>query len=109
MHPPLLLNTDLNYLSDGSVARNDQHVNIFADFLQLSDEYANEYMLDISAEIKQQRNCLNKLKERIETAEKLRGEVDDLKTLWQSATVAIMVDLRATGNSASVSYPEAKC
>ena len=71
------------------------------EFLQLSEEYANRYLLDISAEIEQQSSFLDKLEGRLETAKKLREEVVDLQTLYVSGTVAAMQDLRAKGKAAS--------
>jgi hypothetical protein len=73
----------------------------FIEFLQLSEEYANGYLLDISDEIKRQSSFLEKLEGRLEAAKKLRGEAIDLKRLYESGTVAIMKDLRATGKTAS--------
>jgi len=69
----------------------------FEDFLQLSEEYANEYLLDIDAYIQQQSDFLAKLEGRLEAAKKLRGEAAELQTLYESGTVATMKDLRATG------------
>ena len=73
----------------------------FLEFLRLSEEYANRYLLDISDEIKQQSSFLERLEDRLEAAKKLRGEAIELKTLYESRTVATMKDLRATGNAAS--------
>jgi hypothetical protein len=73
----------------------------FMGFLQLSEEYANKYLLDISAEIQQQSSFLDKLEGRLEAARKLRGEAVELKKFYESGTVAIMQDLRATGKAAS--------
>ena len=82
----------------------------FTEFLQLSEEYANRYLLDISDEIKQQSSFLEKLEGRLEAAKKLRGEAIDLQKLYESGTAATMKDLCATGNAASyhLQTPEAK-
>jgi hypothetical protein len=72
----------------------------FIQFLQLSDEYANGYLLDISPEIQQQGSFLDKLEERLEAAKKLHGEAVGLKALYESRTVATVNNLRATGKSA---------
>jgi hypothetical protein len=82
----------------------------FMEFLQLSEEYANKYLLDISAEIQQQSSFLEKLEGRLEAANKLRGEAADLQMFYQSGTVAIMKNLRATGKAASCRFdsPELK-
>ena len=73
----------------------------FTEFLQLSKEYANRYLDDISAEIQQQRSFLDKLEGRLEAAKKLRVEAVDLKMRYESGTVDTMKDLRATGKAAS--------
>ena len=73
----------------------------FMEFLQLSEEYANRYLLDISAEIQQQSSFLEKLEERLEAARKLRGEAVGLQLLYESETVATMRNLRATGKVVS--------
>jgi hypothetical protein len=73
----------------------------FVEFLQLSEEYATRYLLDISDEIKLQSSFLEKLGDRLEAAKKLREEAIELKRLYESGTVTTMKDLRATGNAAS--------
>jgi hypothetical protein len=73
----------------------------FMEFLQLSEEYANRYLLDISAEIKQQSSFLEKLEGRLECAKKLREDAIELQMLYESGTVATMQDLRATGKASS--------
>ena len=69
----------------------------FMDFLQLSEEYANKYLIDISAEIQQQSSFLDKLKERLDAAEKLRRDAIDLQKLYESRTVSVMNNFRMTG------------
>ena len=71
----------------------------FMKFLQLSEEYANKYLLDISAEIQQQSSFLDKLKERLEAAEKLRRDAVDLQKFYESGTVSVMKDFRTTGKA----------
>jgi hypothetical protein len=73
----------------------------FMDFLRLSEEYANEYLLDIDAYIQQQSSFLAKLERRLEAAKKLRGEAAELQRLYESGTVATMENLRATGKATS--------
>jgi hypothetical protein len=72
----------------------------FMDFLQLSEEYADEYLLDIDAYIQQQGSFLAKLEGRLETAKTLRGEAAELQMLYESGTVATMKNL-ATGKETS--------
>ena len=67
------------------------------EFLQLSEDYANKYLLDIDAEIRQQSTLLDNLEERLEAANKLHGDAVHLQVLYESGTVASMNDLRATG------------
>ena len=71
------------------------------EFLTLSEECANRYLLDISTEIQRQSSFLDKLEGRLEAANKLRREVVDLKMLYESGTVATMKDFRVTGRAAS--------
>ena len=82
-------------------ATSDKQQKHFMEFLQLSEEYANKYLLDISAEIEQQSSFLDKLKERLEAAEKLRGDAVDLQMFYESETVDTMKNFRATGKAAS--------
>jgi excinuclease UvrABC helicase subunit UvrB len=70
------------------------------EFLTLSEEYANKYLLDISAEIQRQSSFLDKLEERLEAARKIRREAVDLQLLYESGTTATMENLRATGKAA---------
>jgi hypothetical protein len=69
------------------------------EFLQLSEDYANKYLLDIDAEIRQQSTLLDNLEERLEAAKKLHGDADDLQMLYESGTVVSMNDLRTTGKA----------
>jgi hypothetical protein len=69
------------------------------EFLQLSEEYANKYLLDIDAYIQQQSSFLAKLEGRLEAAKRLRGEAAELQMLYESGTVATMKNLRATGKA----------
>jgi hypothetical protein len=78
----------------------------FMEFLQLSEEYANKYLLDISAEIQQQSTVLDNLEERLEAARKLHGEAVDLHMFYESGTVATMKDLRATGKAVPCCLPK---
>jgi hypothetical protein len=74
----------------------------FMEFLQLSEEYASRYLLDLSAEIQQQSSFLEKLERRLEAAKKLHGDALDLKNLYESRTVATMKDLRSTSKAVPV-------
>ena len=67
------------------------------EFLQLSEEYADKYLLDFSAEIRQQSSFLDMLEKRLDMAKTLRQQAVDLRRSYESGTVATMKDLRATG------------
>jgi hypothetical protein len=69
------------------------------EFLKLSEDYANKYLLDIDAEIRQQSTLLDNLEERLEAAKKLHGDAVDIQMLYESGTVASMNDLRVTGKA----------
>ena len=73
----------------------------FAEFVQLSEEYANKYLPVISAEIQQQSTVRDNLEERLEAAKRLHGDAVDLQTFYESGTVANMKDLR-TGRQSFV-------
>jgi hypothetical protein len=69
------------------------------EFLQLSKDYANKYLLDIDDEIRHQSTLLENLEERLEAAKKLHGDAIDLQKLYESGTIVAMNDLRATGKA----------
>ena len=70
------------------------------EFLQLSEDYANKYLLDLDAEIQQQKTLLDNLEERLEAANKLHKDAINLQTLYESRTVTSMDDL-VTGKAVS--------
>ena len=69
------------------------------EFLQLSEENANRYLLNISDDIQRQCDFLDTLTRRLETARVLRGEAVELHMLYESGIIATMKDLRATGKA----------
>ena len=69
----------------------------YIDFLQLSEEYADKYLLDISAEIRQQSSFLDMLEKRLDMAKTLRRQAVDLRRSYESGTVATMKDVRTIG------------
>jgi len=69
------------------------------EFLQLSEEYADKYLLDISAEIRQQSSFLDMLEKRLDMAKTLRQHTVDLRRSYESGTVATMNGLRTTGKT----------
>ena len=70
------------------------------EFLQLSEDYANKYLLDIDAEIRQQSTLLDNLEERLEGARKLHRVAAHLQTSYEAETVTPINDIRATGKAA---------
>lgn len=68
------------------------------DFLRLSEEYADKYLLDISAEIRQQ-SSLDMLEKRLDMAETLRQQAVELRRSYESGTVSTMSDVRTTALS----------
>ncbi|KAI9450415.1 hypothetical protein F5148DRAFT_1290819 [Russula earlei] len=60
------------------------------EFLRLSEEYANQYLLDISDEIQQQSSFLDMLEKRLDMAKTLRGQAVHLQKSYESGTVNVM-------------------
>ena len=71
------------------------------EFLQLTEEYADKYLLGISAEIQQQSSFLDLLEERLDMATTLRQQAVDLRKSYESGTVAPMKHVCATGKASS--------
>ena len=71
------------------------------DFLQLSEDYADKYLLDISTEIRQQSSFLDMLENRLDMAKTLRQQAVDLRRSYESGTVTTMKDFRTTGKTRS--------
>jgi hypothetical protein len=71
----------------------------YIDFLQLSEEYANKYLLNISDEIQQQSSFLDMLEKRLEMAKTLRQQAVDLRKSYESGTVSAMKGVRTTGKN----------
>ena len=67
----------------------------FIEFLKLSEEYADNYLHNISTQIEQQSTVLDNLRQRLDAANKIQEEAVDLQTFNESGTVAAMKDLRA--------------
>jgi hypothetical protein len=68
-------------------------------FLKLSEEHADKYLLDISAEIRQQSSFLDMLEKRLDMAKTLHRQVVDLQKSYESGIVANTKDVRATGKA----------
>jgi hypothetical protein len=68
-------------------------------FLKLSEEYADKYLLDISAEIRQQSSFLDMLEKRLDMAKTFHRQVVDLRKSYESGIVANTKDVLATGKT----------
>ncbi|KAI0299182.1 hypothetical protein BC826DRAFT_62682 [Russula brevipes] len=64
------------------------------EFLRLTEEYADRYLRDISAEIEQQSSFLDMLEKRLDMAKTLYGQAMDLRKSYESGTVDTMKDVR---------------
>ncbi|KAI9457136.1 hypothetical protein F5148DRAFT_1223008 [Russula earlei] len=69
------------------------------EFLRLSEEYANQYLLDISDEIQQQSSFLDMLEKRLDMAKTLRGQAVHLQKSYESGTVNVMKNVCETALS----------
>jgi len=69
-------------------------------FLQLTEEYADRYLLDISAEIQQQSSFLDILEIRLDRAKTLYRQAIDLRKSYEAETVNVMNNARKTGKAA---------
>jgi len=79
------------------------------DFLQLSEEYAEKYLLDISAEIRQQSSFLDMLEMRLDMAKMLRQQAVDLRRSYESGTVSPMKGVCTTGKTPFLLSVKMKC
>ena len=70
-----------------------------AEFLRLTEEYANRYLLDISAEIQQQSSFLDMLGKRLDMARALYDQAVDLRKSYESGTANAMKNARDTGKA----------
>ena len=69
------------------------------EFLRLAEEYANRYLLDISAEIQQQSSFLDMLKKRLDMARTLYNQAVDLRKSYELGTASAMKNARNTGEA----------
>jgi len=69
-------------------------------FLRLTEEYADRYLLDISAEIQQQSSFLDILERRLDKAKTLYRQAIDLRKSYEAGTVNVMKNARKTGKAA---------
>jgi hypothetical protein len=66
-------------------------------FLQLTKEYADRFLLDITEEIQRQSSFLDALERRLDMAKKLRKQAVDLRKSYEDGTLDCMVKVRRTG------------
>ena len=81
----------------------------YFDFLQLTEEYADRYLLDISTEIEQQSSFLEKLEKRLEMAKALYYQADDLRKSYESGTKSVMKSVRETGEATLSLFTNVGC
>ena len=70
------------------------------EFLRLTEEYANRYLLDISAEIQQQSSLLDMLKKRLDMARSLYDQAVYMRKSYELRTANVMKNARGTGEAA---------
>jgi len=71
----------------------------YFEFLLLTEEYANRYLHDISAEIEQQSSFLGMLEKRLDMAKTLYYQAVDLRKSYESGTMDIMKSVRETSEA----------
>ena len=71
----------------------------YFEFLRLTEEYANQYLLDISAEIEQQSSVLDVLEKRVDRAKTLYCQAVDLRRSYKSGTMDAMRSVREEGEA----------
>ena len=69
-------------------------------FLRLTKDYADRYLLDLSAEIQQQSSFLDILERRLDRAKTLYRQATDLRKSYETGTVNVMKNARKTGKAA---------
>jgi hypothetical protein len=71
----------------------------YFEFLRLTEEYADQYLRDISAEIEQQSSFLDMLANRVDMANTLYSQAVNLRKSYESGTVDAMKSVRETGEA----------
>ena len=71
----------------------------YFEFLQLTEEYASRYLLDISVEIEQQRAFLDMLEKRLDMAKTLYRQAVDLRKSYESGTMDFVSSVCETGEA----------
>ena len=78
----------------------------YFEFLRLTEEYADQYLLDISTEIELQSSFLEKLEKRLDMAKTLYNQADDLRKSYESGTMNVMKNVRETGEANLSLFPD---
>ena len=81
----------------------------YFEFLRLTEDYANRYLLDISTEIDLQRDFLDKLEKRLDMAKTLYHQADDLRKSYETGTMNAMKIVRETGEATPSLFPGMVC
>ena len=81
----------------------------YLEFLRLSEEYANRYLLDISAEIELESSFLDKLEKRLDMAKSLYYQADDLRKSYESGTKNVIKSVRETGEATLSLFLDVGC
>ncbi len=81
----------------------------YFEFLLLTEEYANRYLHDISAEIEQQSSFLGMLEKRLDMAKTLYYQAVDLRKSYESGTMDIMKSVRETGGATLPLFLDSGC
>ncbi len=71
----------------------------YFEFLRITEEYADQYLLDISTQIEQQSSFLDKLEKRLDMAKTLYYQADDLRKSYELGTKNVMKCVRETGEA----------
>jgi hypothetical protein len=79
------------------------------EFVQLTEKYADRYLLDISTEIEQQKSFLDKLEKRLDMATTLYYQADDLRKSYESGTKNVMKSVRETGEATLSLFTNVGC
>lgn len=66
-------------------------------FLQLTNEYADRFLTDISDEIQQQSSFLDALEKRLDMAKTLRQEAIQMRKSYEDGTLDCIKKVRRTG------------
>jgi hypothetical protein len=78
----------------------------YFEFLQLTEDYANRYLRDISTELELQSSFLDKLEKRLDMAKTLYYQADYLRKSYESGTMNVMKSVCETGEATLSLFPD---